>query len=114
MKSKIILASLVIFILYGCTKEDSNMRVIEDPKLTPKELIVGKWHSSNPNYWVFDISTSYITYYTGTKWAVNSINDSMIWFRKDRLEAWNFTISKNGDTLYIKELVNSKFIRFKN
>ena len=114
MKSKIILASLVIFILYGCTKEDSNMRVIEDPKLTPKELIIGKWHSSNPNYWVFDISPNYITYYTGTKWTVNSINDSMIWFRKDRLEVWNFTISKNGDTLYIKELVNSKFIRFKN
>ena len=42
MKTKIILASLVIFILYGCTKEDSNMRVIEDPKLTPKELIIGK------------------------------------------------------------------------
>lgn len=114
MKSKIILASLVIFILYGCTKEDSNMRVIEDPKLTPKELIIGKWHGSNPNYWVFDISPNYITYYTGTKWTVNSINDSMIWFRRERLEVWNFNISKNGDTLYIKELVNSKFIRFKN
>lgn len=54
------------------------MRVIEDPKLTPKELVIGKWHSFNPNYWVFDISTNYITYYTGTKWTVNSINDSMI------------------------------------
>jgi hypothetical protein len=57
------------------------MRVIEDPKLTPKELVIGKWHSFNPNYWVFDISTNYITYYTGTKWTVNSINDSIIWFR---------------------------------
>jgi hypothetical protein len=42
MKNKIILASLIIIILYGCTKEDSNMRVIEDPKLTPKELVIGK------------------------------------------------------------------------
>lgn len=113
MKNKIFIAIIILITICSCSKEDSNMR-LEDPKLTPKELIVGKWHSSNPNYWVFDISTNYITYYTGTKWTVNSINDSMIWFRRDRLEVWNFTISKNGDTLYIKELVNSKFIRFKN
>lgn len=113
MKNKIFIAIIILITICSCSKEDSNMR-LEEPKLTPKELIVGKWHSFNPNYWVFDISTNYITYYTGTKWTVNSINDSMIWFRRDRLEVWNFTISKNGDTLYIKELVNSKFIRFKN
>jgi hypothetical protein len=111
MKNKIFIAITILITICSCSKENSNMR-LEEPKLTPKELVIGKWYGASPDYWAFDISPTYLTFYNLSKFPINNITDSTIWYRKDGLKKWTYTLSKNRDTLYIKEY--GKLVRFKN
>ena len=51
MKKTIILA-IVLITLYSCSNQNVNPN--DNPQLTPKELLMGKWYVSDPNLWEYE------------------------------------------------------------
>lgn len=112
MKKTIILA-IVLITLYSCSNQNVNPN--DNPQLTPKEALMGKWYFTDPNLWYYEFTpTEMIRNIGNTRFKIIGLTDSTIYFEK--LGSYPpYTIQPykiNGDTLRMGG--TGYFLRFKN
>lgn len=116
MKNKIFIAIIILITICSCTKEDSNMR-LEDPKLTPKERVIGTWSLWNkPEVWFMVISQNQLSFMNGASREIFGITDTALFVRNTPgnypyYVPWNYSFSKNNDTLYLENFKLTRYER---
>ena len=104
---KILIAMFILITIYSCKKEDINTK-------SPKELLMGKWYTSDPNIWVVEYTpTESIMNIGDSRKKILGLTDSTIYYEKLGYYPGYVigTYKINGDTLRMGG--NGYFLKFK-
>ncbi len=107
---KTLITILILITIYSCKKENINT----SKGKSPKELLMGKWYTSDPNIWVVEYTpTEQIRNIGDSRKKILGLTDSTIYFEKLGYYPGYVigTYKINGDTLRMGG--NGYFLKYK-